>query len=51
MEIGEQYLPLAEHFAFGGLGFLDLDNHVRLLPDLIGSGQNFRASVDVILIG
>ena len=50
MEIGEQDLALAQHGAFDGLRFLDLDHHLALLENFGRSGRDHCAGRDIFAV-
>jgi hypothetical protein len=47
VEIGEQYLAFAQHRAFDGLRFLDLDHHFAFFENFGGSRCDCRASGNI----
>ena len=48
MQIGKEDLTFAHLGIFDGDGLLDLHDHFRALPDLIGGRNNLRASGNII---
>ncbi len=51
MQIGEQHLAFAQHGALDGLGFLDLDDHVRPGKDFFRGVENRCAGRLVLGVG
>ena len=50
VQVGEQYLPLAQHAAFVRLRFLDLHDHVGAREDLGGAADDFGPGATVHLV-
>ena len=51
MEVSKQDLARAQHRALGGLGFLDLDDHIGRGKDARRVGSDRRPGRDIIVVG
>ena len=51
VEVGKKRLPLAQHLALHRLRFLDLDDHVGSVKDLLGGVEDLGADRGIVGIG
>ena len=48
MEIGEHYLGFAQKSVFARLGLFYLNDHIRLLENILRRRKDFRSGLDIL---